>query len=706
MDSVFEEEQQHLSETFAKLQDIERQVADDLKRTLAEASEDKGEMARDLALDFTSDDMSMETYADLEAINRIIDAYSLASQLSTEKLSKVQLLLHQPYFAKVSLVFKPGEPARDVYLGATGMTDDTCRHFIVDWRSPIAETYYNQENGSTSYEAHGRTIACELVLRRQFDVLRDKLNAYFDTTVAIQDPLLLASLAHNRTSQLKAITATIQKEQNRVIRHEDVPALLVSGIAGSGKTSVLLQRIAFLFYRQRENLRPQDVYLMSPNAIFGAYISDVLPDMGEANPHMLTWQDLMSLLGMESRRACDDPSGESLARIDQAVSLMSFEPDDFCDLRVGDERVITASQVRNAMAKHRSVPAGPRLAGLVEEGLLEKLQQRIKRLSKSENVHDDIGELDLDEQIRIFGHLAQPDSEDEACALALVYLKDRYRCVEESIENADWLRVDRIGMRLLGSDNLSAEEWLYLKMAMTGYGNRHARYVMIDEVQDYTAAQLAVMARYFRNAHFLMLGDENQAMRPGTATFDQIRELFARSKGQVHECELMTSYRSSPEITKLFCSLLPPEQRVKATSVQPEGRESRIVSCGDDAYVGTVRESVACHAEEDGLHAVIVADKGRARWMARMLGEAATLVSSGSQKLPEAGTIVIPLKLAKGLEFDTVVIADAQESVYGADVISRHRLYTAISRATKEVTIISQGAMTPLLSPTETGSGK
>ena len=707
MDSIFEKEQRHLSETFAKLQDIGRRAADDLKQTLAEASKDKGEMARDLALDFASDDMSMETYADLEAVNRVIDAYSLSSQLSTEKLSKAQLLLHQPYFAKVSLRFRPDEPARDVYLGAAGMTDDTCRHFIVDWRSPIAETYYNQENGATSYEAHGRTIACELVLRRQFDLLRDQLNAYFDTTIAIQDPLLLASLAHNCTSQLKAITATIQKEQNHVIRHDDVPALLVSGIAGSGKTSVLLQRIAFLFYRQREDLEPQDVYLMSPNAIFGAYISDVLPDMGEANPHTLTWQDLMGLLGMESRRSCDDPSAESLALIDQAVSRMSFDSDDFGDLRVDDERVITASQVRNAVAKHRNVPVGPRLAGLVEEDLLEKLQQRIKRLSKNGDVHDAISELDLDEQVRIFGHLAQPDSEDEACALALVYLQDRYRRVEESIESADWLRVDRIGMRLLGSDNLSAEEWLYLKMAMTGYGNRHARYVMIDEVQDYTAAQLSVMARYFRNAHFLMLGDENQAIRPGTATFDQIRELFSRSKGQIHECELTTSYRSSPEITKLFCSLLPPEQRVKTTSVQPEGRESHIMACDDDdTYVRAMRELAGRHAGEDGLHAVIVADKGRARWMARMLGEDATLISSESQKLPEAGVIVIPLKLAKGLEFDTVVIADAQGTVYGDDDVSRHRLYTAISRATKEMTIISQGPMTPLLSPTETGSNK
>lgn len=117
--------------------------------------------------------------------------------------------------------------------------------------------YYNQADGKTSYEANGRTINVDLKLRRQFDITGNKLNACFDTTVAIQDELLLASLSRQRTSQMQAITTTIQKEQNVVIRHKDVPALLVNGIAGSGKTSVLLQRIAYLFYQKRESLDPR-----------------------------------------------------------------------------------------------------------------------------------------------------------------------------------------------------------------------------------------------------------------------------------------------------------------------------------------------------------------------------------------------------------------------------------------------------------------
>ena len=698
MDPEFEAERSHLERTYAKLLEIERESLSRLQQTVHEASADKNDMSEELALDFTSDDMSMETYADLESMNRIIDSYSLSQDVNAEQLLKTRLLLRQPYFAKVSLQFKPGQPPRDIYLGATGMVDENYRHFIVDWRSPVAETYYNQENGKTSYEAHGRTITCELKLRRQFDIFRDELRNYFDTTVAIQDPLLLASLNRSRTPQLKAITATIQSEQNLVIRHADVAALLVSGIAGSGKTSVLLQRIAYLFYRQRENLKPEQVFLISPNPVFGSYIANVLPDMGESNPQTITWRQLMERLRMESRASSGPEGADSLERIEAAARGFEFEPGDFCDLRVGDERVITANQVRSAVDKFPRVEVGPRLAALVSDELHERLEQRIKRLAKSEDIHDELGELDLDEQIRIFGRLAQPENEEEACSLAALYLQDRYQQVEQAIEDFDWLRIDRIGLRMLQSGNLTAEEWLYVKMVLTGYSNRDARYVMIDEVQDYSVPQLAVLARYFKNAHFLLLGDENQAIRPHTASFDEIRELFARQRGQVSECELMTSYRSSPEITRMFCSLLPEAQRVKTSSVQEPGVEPVVCACHDDAaYLEALRETVAKYRCCEGLSAIIAGDKQRARWIAKQFSDDDVVLVDSHHQIPEEGLFVIPLDLAKGLEFDQVVIPDAQEWVYGADDLSRHRLYTAISRATKRLVILSQGVMTPLL---------
>ena len=201
-DPVFIEEQTHLSETFDKLKNLGKKLASDIQKTQAEAAETKQAMSEELAVNFASYADAMETYADFSAMNRIIDSYNIAQDANTENLKKVNILLKQPYFAKISLQFKPGEAPKDLYIGNVGISDENYRRLVVDWRSPVAEVYYNQNNGRTSYEANGRTISVDLKLRRQFDLAFNTLNAYFDTTVAIQDSLLIASLSKQRTSQM------------------------------------------------------------------------------------------------------------------------------------------------------------------------------------------------------------------------------------------------------------------------------------------------------------------------------------------------------------------------------------------------------------------------------------------------------------------------------------------------------------------------
>ena len=699
VDPVFEEEQQHLSETHEKLRGIERNLVAQLERSLAEALADKENMLDDLAVDF-GNGVNLETYVEFEAMHQVIDAYNQANDIREVELKKAQLLQHRPYFAKVTLQFKPGAPARDIYIGAAGMTDETQRHFIIDWRSPVAEVYYNQENGHTSYQANGRTIEVDLKLRRQFDIDRDRLNAYFDTTVAIQDPLLLKSLGRERGGKLKDITTTIQKEQNIVIRHDDVPALLVAGIAGSGKTSVLLQRIAYLFYRQRENLKPSDVYLISPNEVFARYIDNVLPDMGESNPVTITWDTFVAKLGLADRGLGKDSSGASLRAIDERIAGFAFDQRDFADIRIDDERVVSAAQVRSAVMKHaKRIPAGPRLAALVEEDLEEKVYQRARRLAADEEVQEDVLDLGTDEIYRIFGGPIQPETEKDFRDIALKYLEDRYQVALDAIHDGSWLRIDRIGMRMLGKETLSSAEYLYLKIALTGAGNRHARYVMVDEVQDYTPAQLMVLARYFRNAHFLLLGDPNQAIKPGTATFAQIREVFQLLRGGVSECQLNTSYRSSPEITELFAGLMDPDAHMEANSVQRPGTAPAIRAYDDtQAYEAALREAVGAACNEAGLCAVVAANPAQVKALAAVLeGTGVQVMDRAGSSLPPSGVVLLDLPLAKGLEFDQVIVADAQESLYGADAISRHRLYTAISRATQKVSIFAHGTLTPLL---------
>ena len=696
-DPVFDEEQKHLSDVYAKLEGIERETHAKLAANLDTASKEMKDMQDEMSFDFASNDVQVETAAEYETMNAVIEAYNRADDANARRWRAASQLLRQPYFAKVALRFKPGAAPREIYLGSAGMTDENSRHFIIDWRSPVAETYYNQENGKTSYTVDGRTITADLVLRRQFDIDRDKLNAYFDTTVAIEDPLLLKSLSREHSEKLSAITATIQKEQNEVVRHEDVPALLVNGIAGSGKTSVLLQRIAYLFYRRRDDLRPDQVYLFTPNPVFGKYIDNVLPDMGESNPVIVTWDSFVKQLGLLDHGLGTDTKAETLRALERGVENLKLEAADFKDVEYDGFRLLKAAQVQRAAEKFPHVPAGPRLAALVCDELAERIKSKLKSLENNEKIHELMFDLDADEKVRLFGQPQLPADDDELLECARTYLTDRFAGVFEELENTPWLRIDRIGCRILGKGNLTAVEWLYAKILLTGASQRDARYVMVDEVQDYSEAQLMVMARYFPRAHFLLLGDQHQAIHEGTAEFPQIREVFARTHGQVDECRLLTSYRSTPEITALFTGLLDRDERVKTSSVQREGVAPVLQEHQSaDEYLDALRKVIDDCANQGGLTAIIAADWGRVKWLEKQVGNAATVMRS-NMSLPEKGVILIDLPLAKGLEFDHVIIPDAQEAVYPDTRISRRRLYTALSRATQSVAVLAQGPLTPLL---------
>ncbi len=694
-DPIFAAEQDHLSELYAKLLQIRDDISQDLESNHQGAKQDLIDMSEEVRLDFGGADETIETLAAIETLNSIIDAYNQYHDFNVDKLRRVMLLLMQPYFAKVTLEMRPGRPPRDVYIGAAGMTDERSRPLVVDWRSPVAETYYNQEMGPTSYQVDGKTRTVNLTLRRQFDIVRDELRSYFDTTVAIQDSLLLGALKRRHTEKLQAITATIQREQNEVVRHEDVPVLLVNGIAGSGKTSVLLQRIAFLLYQERKTLDPSQVWLFSPNDVFESYIDTVLPSMGESNPRTVTWRAFVAEQGAGERDLGLSTTPEALRRLDEAARTLVLEADDLREIRLGDETLLKASQVRGAVEKFAEFDVGPRFTALVKEELHDRLNRRLAQMARNEEVQEEMLGLDVERQYEIFGETLSPDDEDETVAYAKRYVEHLYEDAHDAIERLAWLRFDRIGMRLLGQSALSATEWLYLRLIFTGIGSRDARFVMVDEVQDYTEAQLMVLARFFSRAHFLLLGDEHQAIYEGTCTFSRIAEIFGATHGTVDECRLLTSYRSSPEITELFCGLLEPDERRRLTSVQREGVAPVIRSFGDrDAYLEALRATVAEPGE--GLTAVVAESDARASWLAKQLGDAATVIRGG-MSLPAEGVVLLPLRVAKGLEFDHVIVPDAQAEVYPDTPLARRRLYTALSRATHRVTVLAQGPLTPML---------
>lgn len=698
-DPVFDQEQAHLDETYAALEELERVLLAKIAKTHAAVAADKEAMADEFGVNLETDDDASETYADIAAANRIIDMYNMSENINFQRLNDARLLLRQPYFAKVVLQFKEGQPPKELYIGAAGASDESYKRLVVDWRSPVAEVYYNQDLGPTTYRANGRDIHVDMQLRRQFDIDHATLNAYFDTDVAIQDSLLLASLSRQRDGRMQAITATIQKEQNTVVRHEDVPVLLVSGIAGSGKTSVLLQRIAYLFYQRRGELDPSQVFLITPNPVFRRYIDNVLPDMGEKNPECITWDEFAATLMPKGRAGGElNVPIEELLRIDDLVRNVEFEQHDFKDIESCGVRLIPAAQIAQLAAKYRRIPAGPRLVALMREELEIRLEARLKQMAATDAAQMEVEELSIPEQVEIFHETIAPQTDAEVRAYTLTYLRQKHADAYDTVARDEWLRVDRIGMRLTGQKSIETVTWLYLKMALTGMGNADAKYVMIDEVQDYTCAQLAVLARFFRRAHFLLLGDENQAIKPNTASFAEVRAAFEAMRGEVEECRLMTSYRSAPGITALFTRLMPPDDRVRVQSIQRAEEEPELIECPDEQrLLAELRNAIERAREDEGLTAIIVPWKQEARKLIAALGDDAPLLVDGRHSMPDAGVFVITLPLAKGLEFDHVIIPDASAKTFGENDLARRRLYTTISRATQKITILAQGSITPLL---------
>jgi DNA helicase-2/ATP-dependent DNA helicase PcrA len=409
----------------------------------------------------------------------------------------------------------------------------------------------------------------------------------------------------------------------------------------------------------------------------------------------------MEAQGLSQRSDGAGTSPDELRRLESLVGDLVLEEDDLRGITLDGVTLLKPAQVKASVNKFSRFPVGPRLAALVKDDLHEKLERRFAQLAKDEELQEELLGLDIDDQTEIFGRTIDAPDEEELERYAEQYAQHLYGAAHDQIERGSWLRIDRIGMRMLGVKALSAAEWLYLKLLICGPSERNARYVMIDEVQDYTVTQLMVLSRYFPRAHFLLLGDHHQAIFEGTATFDQVKELFTQSHGGIEECLLRTSYRSSPEITELFASLLAESDRINLSSVRRPGVSPTIASYDDrDEYLAALKSAVSAAHDEPGLTAIITADKPRRSWLHRQLGDAVRSIHKGDA-LPAKGVVVLDLALAKGLEFDQAIIPDAQKDVYPDTQLSRRRLYTAISRAMHRVTIFSQGELTPLLHETE-----
>ena len=407
MDNSFKLEQAHLTMVHETLQNTLDEIEPLLSANADQAKNFKRTAGKETALNFDSYADNLDTFAAIETMNKQIDAFNnKQTQLQSMK-ARVLRLLPAPYFARIDLQYPDESEKIPFYIGAAGFSPTPEEPMIIDWRSPIADLYYNNQIGATSYIANDRQIGVTVDTRRQFLLHDDVLEDIFDTDVAIQDPLLVKTLQANKDSQMTSITATIQKEQNVIIRDTTSRALLVNGIAGSGKTSVVLQRIAYLLYHYRENLVAKDMLLLTPNTLFTNYIQQVLPSLGEESPLQMTFNQLLGTFN-SSKFTAQTSHVQILA---QKLDNLTLTKGDFRNIRLNDDAIFTQNDIKDLFDQtSTTLPLDRRITALTTV-MTSQIEQKIAIEAKDGKIQSELSDLTDSQQEKIFGRLISPNSD-------------------------------------------------------------------------------------------------------------------------------------------------------------------------------------------------------------------------------------------------------------------------------------------------------
>lgn len=701
-------EEAYLKNVYQKLIDKRNELRESMDTAKVEGNQSLKEMAGELRLNFDSYLDNLDTFSMIEMKNRETDQMNIKQKNAENQLAKIERLLKSPYFGKVVVDFLDNEPKESFYNGTANFTDDADENLVYDWRSPIAELFYNNMIGPSSYTVRQNKIDTVIKERRQFILERDRLVKFFDTSVAIQDDVLLEVLGQDETNEMKAITATIQSEQNTIIRDVKSQNILVNGVAGSGKTSAIMQRIAYLLYLYRDTMTSDDLLILSPNHRFIDYISNVLPSLGERNPLNLTILQLVSQLSAEeiegeeayfkritkenvSEQAEHLRSKEYIDDLKRSDPLFLDHPDFIRGLTKNGKTVLSKKTIEKIYEK---VPAHPKLIDRLQatkKALMSEWKNHLLKQAKSPAVQNQVLSLTEDRQLKLFGELISDDSEQSIAVYARKLLQKNYRKITRQIEEMAWVDEHRLFERIYEKLYGSAYVWQHTRTvdeAVILLAIHHLlvekvnvpafRYLLIDEVQDYTLAQLGLLIELFPKTHFTLVGDENQAIFNSSTTFADIMRCFDDYHLPIHRYDLRNSYRSSGAITELFKTYAVDQEKIDIVSIRPQGKEPEYRSFRSSEELLEILAEIL--ASLKGEKAAIITQTEEET---QTLQESIKKSSYGLENCQ-----IIPLSLAKGLEFDHVILYPFEND--RDEQRRRRQMYTAISRGMKSIVVLER----------------
>lgn len=676
-----------------------------LAKVIGIAEQNLGQAKADIRL--ANEDLAdlMETYDAKEAEGLALWNNATAKLNAYQHgMARLEKARKKPYFGRIDFQDPRLSFLESYYIGRVGISDEKAEPVVLDWRAPISSVYYENSTGPCSYTVSSEgTFSIDLKRKRTYEIENDHLKDFFDSDVVANDELLTKYLAKNKKAVLGEIIATIQQEQNLIIRRSPKTNLIVQGVAGSGKTTVAMHRISYILYNYEEDFRPEDFYIIGSNRILLNYITSVLPELDVYGIRQMTMEQLFIRLLYEDWDE-EKYTVHNIDRADEKNSIKGgsgwfFDLENFC-------RTYEAEQI-------------PR-----EPLRLEKTGTLLLDAEYIDNYCREQSTLSMEGKMCMLNEILLAKFENEVSGKEVTFparekkaLKRKYekyfgdgkwkgsifdlysQFLEQQAEKGKAVEMPENSFDVY---DLAALAYLY-KRIKENDPVREASHVVIDEAQDFGMMAYQVLHYCLRDCTYTIMGDTSQNIHfsYGLNDWEELKKLILTGTYDAFGV-LRKSYRNTVEISDFANEILrhgdfaiyPVEPVLRhGTTVQKEAfaDEAALLAAG-------VQKIKAWQEQGYETIAVVCRDEAEAAATARKLKKYVPVVEENLETAEFGeGVMVLPVAYTKGLEFDAVLLLDPTEEKYPENDGQVKLLYVAATRALHELAVLYTGKLTGIL---------